>query len=204
MSLEDLKEVSKTDKQYQKLIETIKNQSFAETVTLEEGEIRPFFNVRKSLSVLDGVVMYGFEGKIPRVLIPSKLRQLVIRNLHSANQGSTGLLSRAQESVYWPGMDKNIHDHVHQCKQCQYSAPSQPKELLILSEIPIYPFQHVVTDLFDSHNHMYLAYADRLAGFIELAHFPTSTSSSVIIDTLVNSFTDGEFRRKCHWMGDLI
>ena len=37
MSLEDLKEVSKTDKQYQKLIETIKNQSFAETVSLDKG-----------------------------------------------------------------------------------------------------------------------------------------------------------------------
>ena len=163
-------------------------------MSLEEGEIRPFFNVRKSLSVLDGVVMYGFEEKIPRVLIPSKLRQLVIRNLHSANQGSTGMLSRARESVYWPGMDKNIHDHVRQCKQCQYSAPSQPKEPLILSEIPTYPFQHVVTDLFDSHNHMCLAYADQLTGFIELARFPTSTSSSVIIDTFINQIKTNQIK----------
>ena len=128
------------------------------------------------------------KRKYPESLFPPNYANLVIHNLHSANQGSTGMVSRALESVYWPGMDKNIHDHVRQCKQCQYSAPSQPKEQLILSEIPTYPFQHVITDLFDSHNHLYLAYADRLTGFIELAHFPTSTSSSVIIDTLREFF----------------
>ena len=35
-----------------------------------------------------------------------------------------------------------------------------------------YPFQHTVVDLFQLEGQMYLAYADRLTGWLELAQFP--------------------------------
>ena len=49
---------------------------------------------------------------------------------------------------------------------------------------PEYAFQQAVADLFEIHGIDYLAYVDRLTGFAELAHFPSSTSSYHIINTL--------------------
>ena len=116
--------------------------------------------------------MYGFENQPLRIVIPRNLRKEITRNLHSAHQGITSLLSRARKSVYWPGLDRDIKVHTDTCTTCQKISPSQMQEPLIPSEIPEYPFQRVVADLFEVNKHLYLAYADRLTGFVELAHFP--------------------------------
>ena len=53
---------------------------------------------------------------------------------------------------------------------------------------PDYPFQKVVADIFEESGYKYLAYADRLTGFAELAYFPTNTSSNAIIKTIREFF----------------
>ena len=42
--------------------------------------------------------------------------------------------------------------------------------------------------MFQIDNNFYLAYVDRLTGFAELAHFPTSTTSTSIINTIREFF----------------
>ena len=42
--------------------------------------------------------------------------------------------------------------------------------------------------MFEINSHCYLAYADRLTGYIELAHYPRAPVSSTIIDTFRNFF----------------
>ncbi|XP_064122512.1 uncharacterized protein LOC135226734 [Macrobrachium nipponense] len=53
-------------------------------------------------------------------------------------------------------------------------------EEFIITPPPEYPFQMTVADMFQHDGHMYMAYADRLTGWLELAHFPHCTSSSHI------------------------
>ena len=53
---------------------------------------------------------------------------------------------------------------------------------------PEFPFQNVVADLFEIKSYKYLVYADRLTGFVELAYFPSTTISTVIINTLREFF----------------
>ena len=132
--------------------------------------------------------MYSFEGNCQRIVIPKELRHQIVTNLHAANQGTTSMLARARQTVYWPGMDRDINNHVSSCHQCRTHAPSLPQEPLISTEIPDYPFQRVATDLFDIDSYTYLVYVDRLTGFIELAHFPNSTSTLSIINTLREFF----------------
>ena len=59
-----------------------------------------------------------------RLVIPLKLRNAVLSNLHSANQCTTGMKFRAHQCVYWPGMDRSTQIHRDNCLDCLRHAPS--------------------------------------------------------------------------------
>ena len=61
--------------------------------------IAVYNKLKDSLSVVDGVPMYG-----RRVIIPKCLRQDVLQCLHSAHQCPVRMNDRAKHSVYWPGI----------------------------------------------------------------------------------------------------
>ncbi|XP_045109997.1 uncharacterized protein K02A2.6-like [Portunus trituberculatus] len=44
--------------------------------------------------------------------------------------------------------------------------------------MPEYPFQHAVADLLQFEAQIYMAYADRLTGWLEIAHFPSGATSN--------------------------
>ena len=90
------------DLQYKRLIETIQN-GFEKTCSLTALEIREYWEVRHHLSVDDGLVLLYH-----RIVIPTYQRANVLRSLHSAHQGEVGMKARANESVYWPGMNASI------------------------------------------------------------------------------------------------
>ena len=112
VTLESLLEASKEDEQYQELFEKVKKNTFAECMSAERPSIREFYNVKDRLSIVDNLIMYKFESGNLRLVIPKRLRHQIIVNLHSANQSSTSMLSRARQAIYWPGMDRDINNHV--------------------------------------------------------------------------------------------
>ena len=188
ITLEAVSEAGSKDPQYQTLLATLKGNNFANSQCNEKGIIREFHNVRDRLSIINNVIMYMFQDGKPRIVIPRELRSLIIDNLHAANQGSTSMAARARQSVYWPGMDRDIQQHASDCRDCRGIAPSPPPEPLIMTDPPEYPFQQVVADLFEKEGYQYLAYADRLTGFVELGYFSSSVPSSAIINTLREFF----------------
>ena len=86
--------------------------------------------------------------------------------------------ARASKSIYWPGIHNHIKIHRDNCKNCSYNAPSQPKEPLVLSPQPEWPFQQVCGDYFDEQGHSYLAIADRFSGWLCLCHFRHGSATS--------------------------
>ena len=108
MTIEAVLEEGNNDSQYQTLLATLKDGSFAKSQRNKKSTIREFYNVKERFSIVNGVIMYIFEDGKPRILIPRALRSKIIDNLHAANQGSTSMSSRARQSVYWPGMDRDI------------------------------------------------------------------------------------------------
>ena len=66
-----------------------------------------------------------------------KLRHQIVLNLHTANQGYTSIIARARQVVYWPGMDRDINNHVELCPHCREIAPSKPND-------PLYLLQYLI------------------------------------------------------------
>ena len=101
------------------------------------------------------------------------------------------MLRRARQAVYWPGMEADIKFQRSKCETCNIHSPSQQQEPLIPTQPPDYPFQKTVADFFQIENRFYLAYADRLTGWLELSYFANGTTSSRIIPVLRRMF--------CRW-----
>ena len=86
--------------------------------------------------------------------------------------------ARANETVYWPGMDASIRNHRESCHTCVRVAPSQLREPLVLTKSPDWPFQKIVMDIFFVEQHTYMACADRFSGWLILFHFPPGKANA--------------------------
>ena len=107
----------RNDLQHKKLIDTIQN-GFEKTRSLIAREIREYREVRHRLRVDDGLVLLDHW-----VVIPTSLSANVLRSLHSVNQGEVGMKARANESVYWPGMNASIRNTRASCLFCTKNCP---------------------------------------------------------------------------------
>ena len=82
-----------------------------------------------------------------RAVIPSKLREEVLKNLHSAHQGVSQMSNRASECVFWPGITSDIKSARSRCTTCDINAPSQSRMPPADPFIPTAPFQAVASDI---------------------------------------------------------
>ena len=139
---------------------------------------------RDRLSVLDGCLLYG-----NRLVIPTKLRHEVLDHLHSAHQGLEGMLSRAKQSVFWPGLYSDLEKIKGKCKECQVKAPSQPALPHHPIATPDYPFQQISADYCTIKSRTWLIIADRFSGWTSAFYFPGEASSNDLIKVLRDVFT---------------
>ena len=74
------------------------------------------------------------------VVIPVGYRRQVLQILHSAHQGICAMKRRANESVYWPYLNRDLKNTRLNCKYCNEIAPQQSKEPIILTPDPEFRF----------------------------------------------------------------
>ncbi len=122
--------------------------------------IRGYHRLRDHLHCIDGVVMYK-----DRIIIPPSLRLEVLTALHSAHQGVTHMTSRAESSVFWPGITSDIQNTRDGCRDCNQNAPSQPHAPPVAPTLPVYPFQCICADYFTYKGHYYLVIIDRYSNW---------------------------------------
>ena len=123
-------------------------------------QLRDYFQFRDHLHTVDGVVLYK-----DRVVIPTSLRLEILNALHAAHQGVTSMISRAEVSVFWPGITPAITSHRAGCNHCNRIAPSNPSAPPYPLISPDYPFQCVCADFFHYKGVNYLVIVDRYSNW---------------------------------------
>ena len=73
----------------------------------------PFWNRRNELSIETGCLLWGI-----RVVIPKKLQQRVLEELHKDHPGIVRMKAIARSYHWWEGVDKDI-ESVKSCQACQ-------------------------------------------------------------------------------------
>ena len=123
--------------------------------------IRAFFQFKDGLSTVDGVILYN-----NRTVIPSPLRALIQDTLHSAHQGVSCMTSRAEFSVFWPGITPAIANLRARCRSCNERASSQPHGPPLAAQEPVYPFQCICADYFKHKGCNYMVVVNRYSGWL--------------------------------------
>ena len=145
-------------------------ETIALTSTVESGfptskqqlppNLRPYHQFRDNLHTIDGVIMYK-----ERIVILPMLRQNVLNTLHCAHQGVTSMTSRAESTVFWPGITQAILNTRTKCTHCNRMAPSHPSAPPYPTTLPLYPFQCICADYFQHMGTRYLVVVDRYSNW---------------------------------------
>ena len=136
--------------------------------------LKSYYSVSAELTVQQGLLMRN-----NRLVIPSSLRHDMLDRLHTGHQGITKCRRRAQQSVWWPGLSKQLEDLVTNCAECCKNR-SQNAEPLIPTSFPKLPWQKVGSDLFMWKNSHYLLIIDYFSRYIEIAKLNSESSACVI------------------------
>ena len=115
ITFEKVKQEVQKDQEMLKLVEAITNMSDFDNFP---DYLSAYSKLKESLSVVDGVPMYG-----RRLIVPSTLRQSILECLHSAHQCPVKMNDRARHSVYWPGITSDIKNI-----RRQFSSVSHPRQ----------------------------------------------------------------------------
>ena len=113
--------------------------------------LNEYLRYRDALYVNEGVVMYQ-----DRVVVPSRLRPVVVQHLHAAHQGVSSMEQRAHSMVFWPGMTADIRSVRADCYYCNKNSPSHSPLPSIVADPPSTPFEKVFGDFFNFGGHHFL------------------------------------------------
>ena len=87
---------------------------------IEDILLWPFYQIRDELSVRNDSCLARGE----RAFIPASLQQKVLSMAHECHSGMVKTKQKCCTSVWWPGIDKQIEDHVQSCEACIQSGKS--------------------------------------------------------------------------------
>ena len=141
------------------------------------GAVQPYISVASEITVNDGLLLKG-----NRIIIPSVLRLDILDKLHSGHQGISKCRERAQQAVWWPGLNRQLEELVRNCPKCCRER-YQHAEPLMNTELPNLPWKKVATDLFHWKTSTYLLIVDYYSRYIEISKLNGQSSSQVITHT---------------------
>ena len=144
--------------------------------------LKSYWNFRGELSVVGNLIL-----KSTRILIPSLMRLEVLDRIHQVHQGIVKCRARAKQSVWWPGLSREIQDMVQGCRICLQHKVNTP-EPLIPSIFPERPWQEIGIDFFYSKGRDYLLFVDYFSRFIEVSAMQKSKKADVVISALKETF----------------
>ena len=139
--------------------------------------IQPYYSVSAEISLEDGLLLRGC-----RIIIPSELQPEMLNKIHDGHLGIFRCRARARQSIWWPGLSKQLAEKVKNCSECCKNQ-LQRAEPLIPTQMPELPWQKVGTDLFEWKRNQYLLIVDYYSRYIEIAKLSRTTADDIINHT---------------------
>ena len=130
-------------------------------------------------------MVYGLVLKGQCIVTPSKLRQSCLARLHIVHVGVNKTLYRARQSVFWPGLTKDINEIILACPACMRYATKNCAEPLINDLATSKPWQALSIENFEWKGHKYLIILDRFSHFVvvkSLDRIDTATTIKLLLE----------------------
>ncbi|XP_037773205.1 uncharacterized protein LOC119568859 [Penaeus monodon] len=124
--MEELRMAASKDASYEELLHHVKSGFPNDRYNLP-STLCPYWKIRNELYKDGDLVLYG-----PRVVVPASLRRSTLARLHDCQSGVEATKRRAQQTVFWPGINADIVKLFVPVNPCQRLQPSQQQEPLLL------------------------------------------------------------------------
>lgn len=172
--LQSLVEATAADHELQTVINLIQ-EGWPEKLSDVLIEAKPFWHCKEELHLWNGLVCKG-----DRLVIPREKHDWVLNCLHASHQGIVACKARARQSVYWPGINKQLEEVVRCCTICQEAMVSNRREPLLSHNIPDRPWQKVGIDFFDLKGSSYINVIDYYSKYPETMKISSTAAASTI------------------------
>ena len=86
-------------------------------IDLDTTKIKPYLTVKDSLTLYKGLILKDFHVDF-HVVVSLTLRSEILNILHQGHIGIERTKLRAQNTVYWPGISKDITELISNCEKC--------------------------------------------------------------------------------------
>ena len=174
VQLEEIRQATALDSIMQDVIQLVM-EGWPEEKHFVSPHARPYFDIRDTLTVVDGILLKG-----EAVIVQPALRASIKKGLHSSHLGCESMLRRARNSVFWPHMSSDIRQMADTCDICQQMKPKNVQEPLKQHVDGDEPWQKVGLDIFQIADKHYLVTVNYYSNFIEVDLLTTLTSGNTI------------------------
>ena len=141
------------------------------------AEFYAFFEKKEELSFENGILMWH-----NRIIVPSSLREYILKRLHESHPGINSMKSLARISVWWPCLDKDIERIVRSCEPCQKNMPFEPSTPLNLWNLPQTPWDRIHIDFTGPyHGFHWFVVIDAYSRWLEIFPLQNATTHAVIV-----------------------
>ena len=159
-------------------------QGFPSTRAELPPDLKQYWRAKDMLSVYEGLVYMG-----ERVVVPKPLRSRVLDTLHTGHQGTTSMRLRAERTLFWPNMSRDISSKWTSCLSCDEIAPSQSLEPPITPKPPEYPFQHICSNFFFKAGYNFCLVVDMFSNWVQIFNGKGGAHNLIsLLGTCVHSF----------------
>ena len=138
-------------------------------------DIHQFWPYRDEIVCQDSVLFKG-----TKVIIPSSMYKEMLHAIHYSHMGAETCLTKAKEVLFWPGMPAQIRDFISKCAVCNQFLSKQPKEPMIIHDVPDRPWSKLAIDLFAFNGKDYVIIVDYYSDFFEIKELSSTTCASVV------------------------
>lgn len=114
----------------------------------------------------------------------------MLQDCHSTSFENSGFMKAisvlksakgGRESVFWPGINKDIETLISKCDTCQKHRNKQSKEPIVVADVPAAPWHKLGLDLLTGLRRKdYLVVIDYYSNFPEMASLANTSSNCVI------------------------
>ena len=169
----EIRQETQLDTESNALIDVLERgwpDKFTETAPI----LQPFWTFREEISMEGGILYKG-----SRIIIPKRLRQKLIKQLHEGHLGESKCLLRARQSVFWPGITEQIKNAVRTCEVCQRHASGPEKLPYSPYSVPQECWDRLATDIFTFKSRKFLLIVDYFSKYPIVKEISSENSETI-------------------------
>ena len=154
---------------------------------VDNSKLMPYLQRREQLTVIDGCLQLG-----EKVIIPTKYRSQLLRELHEGHVGMYKMKSLARMFFWWPKLDEDIENVCKTCTPCVENANMPRPETVHPWKYPVQPWDRVHIDFATFEDRKYLLLVDAYSKWPEVRYM-ASTTAAKTIEVLTDIFATHGF-----------